>query len=114
MKKLSACVAISMFVTFSFAQGPLSAPQLTVKAAKGYPFLSERNGRRFQSIDLTVENAGDSAPVTIRVAGAPPLTVVVGKGTREIEAFAPETTKPGEARFRVEAGQQTIYSGMVS
>lgn len=89
-------------------------PQVTVKDAKGYPFLSDRNGRSFQSFGISVENKGDSGQVVVRVDGAPPLTLTLGHGSREIEAFAPEVTKPGETRFRVEVGQQTVYSGRVS
>jgi alpha-mannosidase len=99
-----------MLTSISFGQ----IGKVTVKAVKGLPFLSTRGQRSFQSIDLTVENAGDSVEATIRIDGAPPLTVGVGKGSRDIEAYAPETAKVREARLRVEVGQQTVYTGQVS
>ncbi|TDW95841.1 glycosyl hydrolase family 38 [Dinghuibacter silviterrae] len=92
----------------------VSFAQITVKSVKGLPFLSLRGERSFQSIDLTMDNLGDSVEVTIFVDGAPPLTVGVGRGNHDIEAYAPETAKAREARFRVSVGQQTLYKGQVS
>ena len=88
--------------------------KVTVKAVKGLPFLSMRGGRSFQSIDISVENAGDSVGAKIWVDGAPPLAAGVGKGSRELEAFAPETAKAGEMGLRVTVGGQTVYTGRVS
>ena len=110
MKRITACVALLILINVSFGQ----SGKVTVKTVKGLPCLSTRGQRNFQSIDLTIENAGDSIQATIRVDGAPPLTVGVGKGNRDIEAYAPETAKAREVRLRVEVGQQTVYTGRVS
>ena len=99
-----------MLTNVSFGQ----ISKVTVKAVKGLPFLSTRGQRSFQSIDLNVENTGDSVEATIMVDGAPPLTVGIGTGSRDIEAYAPEAPKPREARLRVAVGQQTVYTGQVS
>jgi alpha-mannosidase len=107
MKGITACVVFTMLTSVSLGQ-------VTIRSVKGRPFLSMRGERSFQSIDLTVENAGDSVEATIMVDGAPPLTVGVGKGNRDIEAYAPETAKTRETRLRVEVGQKTVYKGQVS
>ena len=110
MKRITACIAFLLLTGLSFGQNS----KVTVKAVTALPFLSTRGERSFQSIDLTIENAGDSVQATIMVDGAPPLRIGVGKGSRVIEAYAPEAAKAREAGVRVAVGQQTVYTGRVS
>jgi len=93
------------------AQG--QAPHMTVKAAKGLPFLSVHNGRSYQSIGLTIENAGDSVPLTVQVKGAPDVVVGVGGGSRDIEALAPEVKKPTTVEYVVKSSGVTVATGKV-
>jgi alpha-mannosidase len=110
MKKLFSCqVSIMLFVA-AFGQGP----RLTVKGARSLPFLSLRDGRSYESIQLSLENAGDSGTVTVRVKGAPAIAIGVGHGSRDVEVFAPETAKEKVVGYTVEAGGKTLASGEVS
>ncbi len=90
---------------------------MTVKGSKGLPFLSVHNGRSYQSLQLSLENAGDSVSVTIQVKGAPDLVVGVGRGSRDIEALAPEAAKGDDNHvpgYTLEAGGKTLASGKVT
>lgn len=91
------------------AQGP----RLTVKDAAGLPFLSGHDGRSYQSIRLSLGNAGDSVRVTIRIKGAPDLLVGVGSGSRDIEALAPEVKKQTEVAYRLLVDGKTVAAGKV-
>jgi alpha-mannosidase len=107
MKKLFSCLlGIVLFVAV-FGQGP----RLSVKGARALPFLSDRGGRSYQSIQLSLDNAGDSAAVTVRVKGAPALEIGVGHGSRDVEVFAPEVLKSTRVGYSVESGGQRVGSG---
>jgi alpha-mannosidase len=109
MKKLFSCSIGIILLVAAFGQGP----RLSVKGARALPFLSLRDGRSYQSIQLSLENAGDSVAVTVRVKGAPALTLGVGRGSRDIEVFAPEAEKETRVRYTVESGGQQAGSGEV-
>jgi hypothetical protein len=100
------------------AQGPratiLPPPEaIVLKAARGLPFLSMREGRSYQSAELSLENAGDSTTVTVKVKGAPDLSLGLGKGNRQLEIFVPEVKKAGVVGFVLEKGGKTITTGAV-
>ena len=109
MKTSFLCLLFSAFMLAVQGQ----TPRLTVKAAKGLPFLSVHDSRSFQSIGLTLENAGDSVPVTVQVKGAPDLVVGVGSGSRDIEALAPEVKKATTVGYVVKSGGVTVATGKV-
>ncbi|HWB94676.1 MAG TPA: hypothetical protein VG605_22625, partial [Puia sp.] len=100
MKKLSLYLFCSALIIAGRAQGP----QVTIKAIKGLPFLSLRDGRSYQSVELSLENGGDSTEVTVHIKGAPDLRVGVGGGSRPIEVFAPEVKKATDVGYRLESG----------
>jgi alpha-mannosidase len=104
---------IYLLCFFSFFAARAQGPRLTVKAVKGLPFLSEHDGRSYQSIELSVENAGDSIPVTVQIKGAPDLMVGVGSGSRDIEVLAPEVKKTTTVAYRLLADGKTVGSGKV-
>lgn len=84
---------LSLLCSASFLAGFAQSSPITVKAAKGLPFLSSQDGRSYQSFQLSLENTGDSTTVTVQVKGAPDLVAGVGHGSRDIEALAPEVKK---------------------
>lgn len=91
------------------AQGP----RVTVKAAKGLPFLSMHNGRFYQSAELSLENPGDSTTVTIKVKGVPDVALGLGSGSRQLEIFVPEVKKETTVAFAVESAGKTATTGKV-
>ncbi|HEV2478434.1 MAG TPA: hypothetical protein VGS79_02170 [Puia sp.] len=109
MKKLSSYLLSSLLAIAAQAQGP----RVTVKDAKGLPFLSEHDGRSYQSIRFSLENAGDSVPVTVQIKGTPDLVVGVGSGSRDIEALAPEVRKETEVGYRLLVDGKIVGSGKV-
>lgn len=101
-------------IALAHAEPGVRTPQLTVKAAKGLPFLSVHDGRSYQSIQFSLENAGDSLPVTVRIDGAPDLVVGVGSGSRDIEALAPEVRRASTVGYRLLSGGKTVAAGSVA
>ena len=101
------------------AQGPRVTirPQppdaVVLKAARGLPFISMREGRSYQSAELSLENSGDSTTVTVKVKGAPDLALGLGKGSRQLEIFVPEVKKAGVVGFVLENGGKTVTTGTV-
>jgi len=104
---------IYLFCSVSFLAAQAQGPRVTVKDAKGLPFLSEHDGRSYQSIQLSLDNAGDSLPVTVQVKGAPDLVIGVGSGSRDIEVLAPEVKKPATVGYTVKSGGAVVASGKV-
>jgi alpha-mannosidase len=119
MKKLFCFLLIPTMTLGARAQGPrvTTHPQpadaIVLKAARGLPFISVREGRSYQSAELSLENSGDSTTVTIKVKGAPDLALGVGKGSRQLEIFVPEVKKAGEVGFVLENGGKTVSTGKV-
>ena len=109
MKKLLSCLTGFLFFIAAFGQGP----RLSVKGARALPFLSVREGRSYQSIQLSLENGGDSVAVTVRVKGAPVVEIGVGRGSRDVEVFAPEVKKETRVGYIVESGGQRVGAGEV-
>ncbi len=107
MKKLSSYLFSSLIIVAAHAQGP----RLT--AAKGLPFLSVRDGRSYQSAELSLENSGDSTTVTVKVKGAPDQSLGVGKGDRQLEIFLPEVKKATTVAFTVGNSGKTVAEGKV-
>ena len=92
---------------------PSSHPQaaIALKLVKPMPFLSVRDGRTYQSVELTLENGGDSATVTVHVKGQPDQQLGVGKGSRQLEIFLSEVKKPETVAFSLESGGKSIAGG---
>ena len=109
MKKLASCLFSSILFAAAHAQGP----RLIVKETKGLPFLSVRDGRSYQSAELTLDNPGDSTTVTVKIKGAPDLSLGIGKGTNPFEVFVPASKKPVATSFILEANGKTIATGKV-
>ena len=109
MKKLFSCLIFSLLLVAAHGQGP----RLSVKGVRALPFLSAHDGRNYQSIRLTLENSGGPAMVTVRVKGAPPLTLSVGSGSRDLEVLAPEVKKETRVGYNIESGGQRVGSGEV-
>ncbi|HEY4337476.1 MAG TPA: hypothetical protein VGM89_16305, partial [Puia sp.] len=105
-------VSFLFSLTF-FAAAHAQGPRLTVKESRGLPFLSLREGKSVQSAQLTLENAGDSTTVTVRVKGAPDLTLGVGKGERKLEFFVPEVKKAATVSFALATAGKTLTTGKV-
>ena len=65
MKKLFCYLLIPTMTLGARAQGPrvtthpLPTDAIVLKAARGLPFLSVREGRSYQSAELSLENSGD-------------------------------------------------------
>ena len=110
MKKLFPC----LFFTISFAAAHAQGPRLTVDSAHGLPFISVRDGKSYQSAEVSLQNGGDSTTVTIRVKGAPDLAVGVGSGRRLLEIFVPEVKKPTSVPFTVVSSGKTVAGGKVA
>lgn len=66
--------------------------QLSIKEAKGLPYLSEHDGKSCQSVALSVVNDGDSASFAFHVRGLTDRPVPVGHGASTVEVFVPEHT----------------------
>ena len=125
MKKIPVYLLCSIAFTIAHAQGPLAGniqrplpgraqdAQLTVKTARGLPFLSTREGRSYQSVELSLDNGGDSTEVTVHLKGAPDLNIGVGHGSRQIEVFAPEVKKASNVGYTLEEKGKTVASGKV-
>lgn len=64
--------------------------QLTIKEAKGLPYLSQHEGKSCQSVALSLVNDGDSAAFAFRVRGLADQSVAVGRGASTVEVFVPE------------------------
>jgi len=109
MKKLFSFLMSFLLFVATFGQGP----GLSVKGVRALPFLSLRDGRSYQSIQLSLENGGDSVAVTVRVKGAPVIETGVGRGSRDIEVFAPEVKKETAVEYTVESGGQRVGAGKV-
>ena len=126
MKRISFYLFCSVVFISTHAQGPLAdgaavslpgrghAPQLTVKTARGLPFLSVRDGRSYQSVELSLENGGDSTMITVHIKGAPDMNVGVGHGGRQIEVFTPEVKKASTVGYSIGENGRTVASGKVA
>ena len=118
MKKLFCYLLIPTMTLGARAQGPrvtIHPPSdaVVLKAARGLPFISMREGRSYQSAELSLENSGDSTTVTVKVKGAPDLALGLGKGSRQLEIFVPEVKKAGVVGFVLENGGKTVATGTV-
>src|ERR1700761_6222466 len=102
---------LSLLCSGALLAGFAQAPQLTIKASKGLPFLSSHEGRSYQSIQISLENAGDSAAVSVQIKGAPDLVAGVGHGNRDIEALAPEVKKATMVGYTVRSGSVVVGTG---
>lgn len=111
MKKLSSFLLFP--ISLVWIQVRAQHSQLTVKTARGLPFLSVRDGRSYQSVELSLENGGDSTAVTVHIKGAPDLTVGVGSGSRQVEVFAPEVKKASTVGYQLAENGKTVASGKV-
>jgi len=110
MKKLSSFLFLSIVFAAAHAQGP----RLKIDSARGLPFLSTQYGKPCQSVELALENPGDSTDVTVRVKGLPDLTLGVGHGSQKLEIFLPEVTKPSSASYAVSIAGKTTANGKVN
>src|SRR5579859_2363355 len=88
-----------------------TTPAITLKSVSGLPFLSTRDGRAYQSAELSLENSGDSTTVTVHVKGQPDQQLGVGSGSRNLEIFLPEVKKPAAIAFTLENGGKNITTG---
>ena len=119
MKKLFFYLLLPSMTLGARAQGPrvttdLQPPDaIVLKAARGLPFISMHDGRSYQSAQLSLENAGDSTTVTVKVKGAPDLALGVGKGSRQLEIFVPEVKKETTVAFALESAGKTVTTGKV-
>src|SRR3984957_4553478 len=120
MKKFFYFLLIPAMTLGVRAQGPrvTTRPEppdaIVLKAARGLPFIAMREGRSYQSAELSLENSGDSTTVTVKVKGAPDLTLGLGKGSRQLEIFVPEVKKTGVVGFVLQNGGKTLASGKVT
>src|SRR3984957_12110596 len=119
MKKFFYFLLIPAMTLGVRAQGPrvTTRPEppdaIVLKAARGLPFIAMREGRSYQSAELSLENSGDSTTVTVKVKGAPDLTLGLSHGSRQIEIFVPEVKKAGVVGFVLENGGKTVATGKV-
>jgi alpha-mannosidase len=67
-----------------------SQSSIVVKGSKGLPFIAIDGGKEYQAAELTLTNGGDSAQVTVRIAGMTDQVVGVGHGDRTVEIRVPE------------------------
>ena len=63
---------------------------LVFKSSKGLPFIAIDGGREYQAAELTLTNNGDSAQISVRVAGMTDQMIGVGHGDRTVDIRVPE------------------------
>lgn len=65
------------------------AARTSFVSARALPFVSEQNGRFFQTIQLSLKHTGDSAVATVRVSGADSFLTRIKAGFTNTEILCP-------------------------
>lgn len=110
MKKLTVCLLLAILTLAAYPQS--NAP-IVIKSVKGLPLLSNREGRSYQSVELLLENTGDSTEVTVHVNGARDQQLGIGAGSRPYEILLPEVKKAETTPFSLIIGGRTVATGKV-
>lgn len=76
--------------------------------ARALPFISIRNGRECQPVDLFFANTADSTDVTVDIKGLPPQQAGVAGGAQQVEIFAPAVTRDSSVDIAIEKGGKVI------
>jgi alpha-mannosidase len=110
MKKPTVCLLLAILTLAAY---PQSHASIVIKSVKGLPLLSIREGRSYQSVELSLENTGDSTEVTVHVNGAPDQQLGIGAGSRPYEILLPEVKKAEATPFSLIIGGRTVATGKV-
>ncbi len=94
-----------------------SAPVMggaNLRSVEAQPALLEKNGKRFQPLDVAVFCVGDAREVSVNLGELELSRVQLRGGLQHLEVLAPEVTEATESTLKLVAGGKTLDTRAVS